>query len=446
MHTARHRAFGLMHAKEFADLAQNGIERPRFVARRRLDRVAMHRIADPDHIGPLFAHRVDQARQVFADRACAKARDQGQAARLILGVQLGHQQFEVLTRHGGAAFQANGVLNTAGELHMGTIRLTGPVADPDHVTRAGQPFARSRIQSRQRLFIFQQQRLVAGVEFNRRKLVRCVGVNAGGCHEIDGVLNARGNLAVFFRPVAFGKPKRPRMDHVHVGIATGRKGAQQVQRGRCLGVGLQHLGRIGNPRLGRKGQLVDDVTTVAGQFQTIHRFGRSRTRLGKLTRHAAQLDHRNLSPIGQDHRHLQHDLEGVANAIRAELLKALGAIATLQQERVAPARIGQMCLEPAGLTRKNQRWIVRELRLDRVQGRCVRIIGHLYPGLGAPVRFCPIAHRLSPQNVSDPMIAASLYKRQAWVTISQMRPLDVGFGPCSRFFAGKNTWHAEPCR
>ena len=118
------------------------------------------------------------------------------------------------------------------------------------------------------------------------------------------------------------------MDAVHVSKTACRKSAQQVQRCRCLRVGLQHLGRIRDPRFRREGQFVDDVTTVAGQFHAIDHLCWGAAWFGELTGHPAYFDHRHLGTISQNHRHLQHDLECIANAICTELFKAFGAIAS----------------------------------------------------------------------------------------------------------------------
>ena len=124
MHAAGDGTLGVVDGKELLHLPQHAVEGPGLVARGRLDRVAVHRVADPEHVGALFLHRLDQARQMLANLACAEARDQRQLAGLVLGVELFHQHLEVLGGGGGTAFQTDRVQDAAGELHM---RVRSPI-------------------------------------------------------------------------------------------------------------------------------------------------------------------------------------------------------------------------------------------------------------------------------------------------------------------------------
>ena len=81
MHAAGMGALGVVDGEEAAHLGQDAVERPGLVAGRRLDRVAVHRVARPDHLAALALHRADQRRQLRLDLVGAHAGDQGQAAR-----------------------------------------------------------------------------------------------------------------------------------------------------------------------------------------------------------------------------------------------------------------------------------------------------------------------------------------------------------------------------
>ena len=108
------------------------------------------------------------------------------------------------------------------------------------------------------------------------------------------------------------------------------KRAQEVQSGRRLGIGLQHLLRVWNAGLGGEIELIDNVTAIARQFDTILGFRRSRAWFGKLPSHAAHFDHRHFCAISQNHGHLQHHFERVADVVGGKLFKAFSTIAALQ--------------------------------------------------------------------------------------------------------------------
>ena len=277
---------------------------------------------------------------------------------------------------------------------MRAVGLARAVADPQEMPRPGQPLARGAVEPGQRLFVFQQQRLVAGVEIHRGQFVVVVAVQPGGVHEIQRVADARGQVAVFPRLLAVGEAQRPLVDAVHVGKAARGKGAQQVQRARRLGVGAQHLVRIGDAGGLGKVQLVDDVAAIAGQLLPVHRFGRGRARLGELPGHAPHLYRGHLGAVGQHHGHLQHHLEGVADVVGVEIGKALGAVAALQQEGLAARHGRQFRFQAPRLAGEDQRRIGGQPALDLGQGRGVGILRHLHPRLVAPVGFGPFRHCL----------------------------------------------------
>ena len=404
MHATGHRALGAVNGEEFLHLAQDRVKGPGFIAGRGFDHIAMHRIAGPKHIGPFGLHRADQARQVIAHIARAKARDQCQPARLILGVELGHQDLEVVFLGAGTAFQADRVLHTAAKLDMRAIRLARAIADPDHMTRPCKPFARGAINTAERLFILQQQGFMAGIEINRAQLMVRFARQASGRHEIKAVLDAVGHIAVFIRVFVIGEAERPAMHAVDIGKAPGRKRPQQVERGRSLCVGLQHPGRIGNAR-GRRGcDIIDDVALVAVHLDAADNLGRGRARLGELPGDAAHLDHGNLGAIGQHHRHLQHDLEGIADIVGREFRETFGAIAALKQESLTARGGGKLLFQPPRLARKDQWRVFRQLCLDAVKGIRVRVYRHLHARLGAPIGFGPSRSARSGHGGASPVV------------------------------------------
>jgi hypothetical protein len=184
---------------------------------------------------------------------------------------------------------------------------------------------------------------------------------------------------------------------VNIGIAALAERPQQIERRGSLGIGLQHPLGVGPARgLGRR-DIVDDVAAIAGQDQIADLFGRGGSGLGELAGHPADLHHRAFRRIGQHHGHLQQHPERVANAVGREFGKAFGAVAALQQERLARRDAGQFVAQLAHLAGKNQRRHPPQPGLDRGQRLGIGVIGHLHPFVPPPYRLVPIRrHCLSP--------------------------------------------------
>ena len=116
-----------------------------------------------------------------------------------------------------------------------------------------------------------------------------------------------------------------------------------------------------------------------------------RARLGELAGDAAHLHHRNAGAVGEDHRHLQDDLELVPDAVGRELGERLGAVPGLQQKGPAAGDVGQSAGQAAGLAGEHQRGEAAEGLQDLLQGVVVgplRLLGGrtLPPALGAPLQ------------------------------------------------------------
>ncbi len=221
---------------------------------------------------------------------------------------------------------------------MGMARLPGAVADPEEMTRGRVPAAACGVDAGQRLLIAEQQRLMAGVETRRPELVQTFRRQAAGAHESQAVADAVGQLHVTFAGGAVGEEtERPLMHALQIGEAALGEGAQEVERRRRLAIGAHQPRRIGRARLGREGDVVDDVAAIARQLHAVLAFGRRRARLGELAGDAPELHHRAAARIGQHHGHLQENPEEIADRVGAMLGKALGAVAALQAETRRPA-------------------------------------------------------------------------------------------------------------
>ena len=163
-----------------------------------------------------------------------------------------------------------------------------------------------------------------------------------------------------------------------------RKSAQQVQRCGRLVIGLDHARGIGDARLRREGIAVDDIAAIAWQLDPVLRFGFVAARLGELPGKAAHLDHRQATGKGHGDSHLQHYTERIADQRRAELVEAFGAIAALQHERLAAGHLGQLRLQAAAFTGKDQRRIAAQRFDCALQRLLIGIGGQLLCGLYLP--------------------------------------------------------------
>ena len=185
----------------------------------------------------------------------------------------------------------------------------------------------------------------------------------------------------------------PHVDLGEVGEPALGERAQEVQaRGRLV-VGLQHARRVGHAGGGVRRVVVDHVAAERRQLDAVHHLGVAGARLGELAGRARQLDHRQGGAVGEHRRHLQHDLEVVADARRREVAEALGAVARVQQEAAPRGDLGQGAAQLARLAGEHERRHGPELRRDRVDGGGVRPVRLLVgrqaaPGVGGPLRAC----------------------------------------------------------
>jgi hypothetical protein len=70
------RPFSLMNLEESTNLFQNQVERPGLIAGRRCDRIAMHRVAGPQHNSAFALYRAQKGRKILTDFLGPKASDQ----------------------------------------------------------------------------------------------------------------------------------------------------------------------------------------------------------------------------------------------------------------------------------------------------------------------------------------------------------------------------------
>ena len=184
--------------------------------------------------------------------------------------------------------------------------------------------------------------------------------------------------------------------------------------------------------LRRELRAVDDVAAVARQLLAALLLGGRGARLGELAGDAPHLHHLRVAAEGQDQRHLQEQLEIVADVVGLVLLEALRAVSALQQEALALRHVGQLLLEVAHLLDEHQRGIVAQIALHLFQRRLVRVLRHLEDRLAPPAVQLP---RLSHGTLLRSQLLAFTLDhadRRARIGRSHRRRMSVGLLPAYR--------------
>ena len=276
MDAAGEGAFGAVDGEEAADFVEDAVEGASLVAVGGLDDVAVHRIAAPDDRMPLALHCADEGGEGGLDPVVPVAGDERHPAGRARGVERIEQAQQRVGIEAGAALHPDRVADAAQELDMRAAFEPGAVADPEHVRAGIVPLAGQAVLPRERLFIGEQQRFVAGVEIGGVELGHAIGIDAAGGHELERFADAIGDVGEARGPRALAHEiERPFVDLMQIGVAAGGEGAQQVERRRGLAVALNHPLGIGNARFGSEGGAVDIVAAIAGQLHAADRLGRA---------------------------------------------------------------------------------------------------------------------------------------------------------------------------
>ena len=356
----------------------------------------MHGVADPEHASALFPRLAKQGRQAFGDLVRAHARNEGQPPGLVVRVQ--HvSQFDQDVRLGpGPDLDGQGIVDPAGKLEVRLTRVPRALADPEEVCRAPEPLAREAVDPRKRLLVGEQQGLVAGEEIDGPGDRRGFRGDADGGHERHRVRDPVGVVLVELRLLAAADEiKGPLVNFLKIRIAALREGAQQVQRRRCLRVGLQHAGRVGCAALFRERDVVDDVAPVDRESHSVLRLRGLRARLGELPGDPAELHHGHTRAVREHDGHLEEDPKRVPQVVGAELRKTFRAVAALEHERAAFRRVRQLRFQTADLAAEHERGMRREFAFDLRQCVAIAVVRHLAGRAGAPAVRRPLrGHRL----------------------------------------------------
>ena len=162
-------------------------------------------------------------------------------------------------------------------------------------------------------------------------------IDAARPHEPQGPVDLAGDGLVAAALGAGGDELLvPGVDLGEIGETALGERPEQVERRRRLMVGGDHAAGVSRSRLGRGGLVVDDVAAERRDLHPAHVLGGQRAGLGELPGHPAHLDHGHARAVGEDHRHLEDDLQLVPDGVGAEVGERLGAVAGLEHEGLAP--------------------------------------------------------------------------------------------------------------
>ena len=130
-----------------------------------------------------------------------------------------------------------------------------------------------------------------------------------------------------------------------IGKATLRKGTQQVQcRGRLL-IDTKKAFRIRNALAGREAHGVDHVATVTRQFDPVNRLCRSGAGFCKLPGYTTDFDDGHGGSKRQNNRHLENDLEGIADVVGGKFGEAFGAVAALKKKGASLGDLAKLAFQ-----------------------------------------------------------------------------------------------------
>ncbi len=186
--------------------------------------------------------------------------------------------------------------------------------------------------------------------------VELVGVDADGVHERQGAIDLGADALVALADRAvLDEVGVPLVHLAQVGVTTGGERAREVQRRRGRVVDLDEPLRVVRARLGVEVEAVDGIAAVGRQGHAVAGLGVARARLGVLAGKTADLDDRNARGVRQHDRHRQQDAELVADVLGRDALERLGAVATLEQERLAAGHLGELVAQRIALAGEHQR-------------------------------------------------------------------------------------------
>ena len=391
VNTPGERALGPVHGKELAHLGEDAVEMTGLDPVRTLYRIGVHGIAGPDHLAALALDRADERRQPAFHLVDTHAHDHRQPARLVRGIEGVDEAEQVIGLHGRSGLHRHRIADTAHEFHVGTVQLPRALADPHQMRRGVVPVAGGAVDAGHGFLVRKQQALVRGEEVGLADLRRGFRGQPAGGHEGQRLVEPVGEIAVAFGLGAVGNEiVVPLVNLVQIGVTALGEGAQKIEGRRGLIVGLDQALRVGPAGLGGEFHAVDHVAAVAGQGDRIPGLRIRAAGFCELAGQAPHLDHRTGAAVGEHHRHLQQNPEGVPDIVGMELGEALGAVTALQEKRLPRRHLGQGRLQAARLAGEDQRREVPQTRFHGSHFLGIRILRNLPDGFGAPTVRRPI--------------------------------------------------------
>ena len=316
----------------------------------------MHRIRRPDDGVPGVPNGADDRRQRVDEALRPHPHDQRQPPGPPRRIEPLAELDDLVGGRRRPELDPERVVDAGEELDVRASQLVRSLADPEHVRRAVVPVAGQRVLPRQRLLVVEHEALVARPQIDAVEPLRLGDVDPAGADEVERALDLGGERLV---ALSLGRARDellvPRVHLGEIGEAAVREGADEVERGRGLVVDPQQPRRIGRPRLERRRVVVDHVTEERRQLEVPHALRRLRSRLRELARDPADLHERQPGAVDHHHRHLQEDLQLLADRDRAEVAKRLGALARLEQKRPAAGDVAERRLEVSRLAREHER-------------------------------------------------------------------------------------------
>ena len=253
------------------------------------------------------------------------------------GFSRSHELDDLLGRRRRPELHAERVVDAGEELDVRAVELPRALADPEQVRRAVVPVAGQRVAARQRP---PRSRAAAPRGSCRRRpgAAAALGREVDPARGHEARARARSRSASCLVAPALGRASRrtpgSRVHLRQVGEAALRERAQQVQRRRPTGGSPRASARGSGTRASAVGSSSCTMwPRNDGSSTSSDALERRRARLGELPGDPPHLHHRQRRAVGEHGRHLQEDLQLLADPHRRELVERLDAVAGLEQER-----------------------------------------------------------------------------------------------------------------